>query len=1142
MLSLLSFLLPLLTLSTSTRAASIVIDHGAQPNGFFAYEESDAVPPSCNYSGNIHLGHPMSVGLTDKYYVLGSQMLKAAHLSLNAINLWPRCGVHLDDGNYSVSLTTYGDNSDKNTTRVIGNTILDDNRTDFLLAGYSSSLTGFLAPVAQEHRTVLVTAGSSRNSVFEDRDHVFGILAPSKTYLENAFLGLKQYEAKTVAYVTEEGVNSCLGVPGEAQKHGMDFLNGTVLEEEAPLESYLEVAKQFHQLNPDVVVTCIRTTYALWNQALRQVDWSPKAQVYTLVFGTPEFEQALGADLPYSMGVSSWDRNLPDLPDAATGWTPYEFDRLFEQATFRRPAYQHVAQSAALSILVQALERVGNTQDMPRIRHAVATGSFATVYGNVSFDANGQNSHNSILLQYDSGSNLHVLEPKPANATHQMVYPLPSFGFRDCEGLSPCAQTNGTCNAWGGCDCQLYQAVSEGRGPTARCVVLPEPARSYLGLAVGLPIIIIGIFAVGFYYYHKHYANQHDDSLWKISPGDLHYEDPPQIIGRGSFGLVLLAEYRGTPVAVKKRAKQLGGATGNKSGSFNARSSLLAPLSTHTIPLEEDTSASGFEDEENPRISHRISAHLRGLKGAALRASIVGGPKASITKADKDAFAAEMRCLNALRHPTIVTFMGAVMEPTQEPAIVMEYMQHGSLYDMLHNETMLLDDEILLPIVRDITSGCRYLHSADPQILHGDLKSANILVDGKFRAKVSDFGLASLRSTTSAATGTPLFMAPELLNGSSTNTAASDMYSFGMILYEVFSRKDPYEEEEDLMEVLKQIVDPKIHKRPPAPKDCPAQIASLMQDCLVAAQEERPSFVEVDTRLKRIEPRKQDQTVSLLDIFPKHIAEQLQAGKKVEPEHKESVTIFFSDIVNYTSISSELDPRKVASMLDRLYQKFDALSDKHEVFKVETIGDAYMAVTNLVKDQSNDHAVRIASFAAEAIQAANETLIDEEDASKGYLNIRCGFHSGPVVADVVGTRNPRYCLFGDSVNTASRMESNSDKNRILCSEAAAHLLRVQQCKMEIKQRGRIKVKGKGVMTVFWVGGDTAAGARNLPKPECAPTAPHSLIEAPSMTIKDVFGLESTMALEPVESLSALKPVVETGETRKSYREYLVGSD
>jgi len=218
----------------------------------------------------------------------------------------------------------------------------------------------------------------------------------------------------------------------------------------------------------------------------------------------------------------------------------------------------------------------------------------------------------------------------------------------------------------------------------------------------------------------------------------------------------------------------------------------------------------------------------------------------------------------------------------------------------------------------------------------------------------------------------------------------------------------------------------------------------------------------------------------LYSVFPKHIADALLNGQKVAPENHELVTIFFSDIVGFTDISAKLDPLKISELLDRLYNSFDSLSDYHDVFKVETIGDAYMAVTNLEKEQP-DHCKRITEFAIDAIRVANQTLVDEDNPSMGFVNIRVGFHSGSVVSNVVGSRNPRYCLFGDTVNTASRMESNSEKNRINCSEISAALLRKQCPRMRIFPRGSIDVKGKGEMKTFWIHTEGSVSTRDRNK-------------------------------------------------------------
>lgn len=143
-------------------------------------------------------------------------------------------------------------------------------------------------------------------------------------------------------------------------------------------------------------------------------------------------------------------------------------------------------------------------------------------------------------------------------------------------------------------------------------------------------------------------------------------------------------------------------------------------------------------------------------------------------------------------------------------------------------------------------------------------------------------------------------MAPELLRGESTNNPASDVYSMGIILYEVYSRKDPYDGEEP-KEVLRLVADKRVNKRPPVPKDMPAPIQSLMADCLVEIPEARPSFQELDQRLKRVDAKSVEPThypisnqannISLFDIFPHHIAVALREGRKVEAEHKDLVTM-----------------------------------------------------------------------------------------------------------------------------------------------------------------------------------------------------------------------------------------------------------
>lgn len=628
--------------------------------------------------------------------------------------------------------------------------------------------------------------------------------------------------------------------------------------------------------------------------------------------------------------------------------------------------------------------------------------------------------------------------------------------------------------------------------------------------AIVVPLIIIGLMG-GYWYGQK--QKRIGDTIWLIKQAELKFNDPPQIVGRGTFGQVLLAEYRGTQVAVKRALKKK--PSNNSPHSTAQEEEKKSGISLPSMPLPsvpsgrvsrqqrnkehflmKNTSVSeAFVDEENqtqPGGHEVVPTFQRTTTGdstisnfasklPSLVRTMSTGSNSSDYETQKTHFIREMRHLSKLRHPCITTVMGAVLERGVDPMLVMEYCDHGSLYDVLHNQSFELDGLLLLPILRDICQGMRFLHASDPQIIHGDIKAQNILLDSRFRAKISDFGMSGRKGIT----GTPLWMAPELLSGSSSNTTASDVYSFGIVLYEVYSRKEPYEGE-NLSEVLELVKDPAVKKRPPVPTECPPSIGATMKECLDSDTLDRPTFEEIDLRLNRLgvdkvgpkdspyqefrrQSRKGKAERLLHDVFPAHVADALRDGKKVENENHECVTIFFSDIVGFTTISAKLGPAKVANMLDRLYSALDDLSDEYQIYKCETIGDAYMAITNLVHKQDHDHVKRMVQFSQAAIKASANTPIDLQDASMGMVNIRVGFHSGPVLSGVVGTRLPKYGVFGDTVNTASRMESNSEPMRIHCSEFSAKLLKKQAPEIPLVPRGKVFIKGKDEMFTYWVG-------------------------------------------------------------------------
>jgi adenylate cyclase len=205
----------------------------------------------------------------------------------------------------------------------------------------------------------------------------------------------------------------------------------------------------------------------------------------------------------------------------------------------------------------------------------------------------------------------------------------------------------------------------------------------------------------------------------------------------------------------------------------------------------------------------------------------------------------------------------------------------------------------------------------------------------------------------------------------------------------------------------------------------------------------------------------------LLNILPSSIAERLKAQTRPIADHFSSASILFADVVDFTPWSERLEPEEVVGHLDLLFTHFDGLAERYGLEKIKTIGDCYMVAAGVPTPRA-DHAHALALVALEMLAALRE---DEELAQLG-LELRIGINSGPVIAGVIGRKRFLYDLWGDAVNTASRMESHGTPGRIQITRATFDLLADE---FECEPRGTIVVKGKGEIEAWYLLGLTSDG-------------------------------------------------------------------
>ena len=224
---------------------------------------------------------------------------------------------------------------------------------------------------------------------------------------------------------------------------------------------------------------------------------------------------------------------------------------------------------------------------------------------------------------------------------------------------------------------------------------------------------------------------------------------------------------------------------------------------------------------------------------------------------------------------------------------------------------------------------------------------------------------------------------------------------------------------------------------------------------------EKLQWSELQAR-RSLETEKARSERLLLNILPKAVASKLKEKQRAIADSFADATVLFADIVGFTQISAGIPPHDVVDLLNHVFSTFDYLAEKHELEKIKTIGDAYMVVGGLPIEQ-DDHTESIADMALDMLTAM-ENLSKERGR---LLQIRIGINTGPVIAGVIGRKKFIYDLWGDSVNIASRMESQGVANCIQVTEAVVERL---GDRYHFEKRGVVYIKGKGNMTTYFLKG------------------------------------------------------------------------
>uniref|UniRef100_A0A1I7UUQ4 guanylate cyclase n=1 Tax=Caenorhabditis tropicalis TaxID=1561998 RepID=A0A1I7UUQ4_9PELO len=487
-------------------------------------------------------------------------------------------------------------------------------------------------------------------------------------------------------------------------------------------------------------------------------------------------------------------------------------------------------------------------------------------------------------------------------------------------------------------------------------------------------------------------------------------------------------------------------------------------------------------------------------------------------------------------HDNINPFIGISFNENSELLLLWKFCSRGTLQDVIYCDKFVMDEKFHGAFVRDITLGLEYLHSSPIGFHGGlaswtvlidknwMLKLTDYAVGdplkrwekhGRINCKIDNESEKQWQKMAS------LYVPPEIRTANEKNRMkrmdekwqgqtifkrqTCDIYAFGVIIYEILFRSLPYDEKIDMTELAQKASEGEKIQKPSIQKNkkLNPDLIALLQDCWSDHPDMRPTIRQVrlateialktkgnlvDSMMRMMEEyaNNLEKLVGertklaeeanlraerlLFQLLPKHVAIELKAGRTVSPKMYDSATVMFSDIVGFTKLCSASTPIQVVNLLNKLYSEFDVVINRQNCYKIETIGDSYMVVSGIPDENGRRHVSNIANVTLEIQDLLTKFEVPHR---KDYqLDIRMGFASGQVAAAVIGLQSPRYCLFGETVNIASVMESSGESGRIQITDSSKTLLSNEYPEFLIEVRGiNNEVKQEEFITHWLVGKD-----------------------------------------------------------------------